>query len=138
MSLSCGGCGGSNFDRSQGSRRHERTPSIPCRRKLPPPGFTKVHGLSSTGDQAVCAYSIAPHSCNCPRGGAEQRTRKTRTVMCHGGEKNKNRPQNRSGLTCVTGHGGGRPQTRSLQFKIERPGRAFFMGSWTWSGVRRR
>jgi hypothetical protein len=25
------GCGGGNFDRSQGSRRHEGTPTIPCR-----------------------------------------------------------------------------------------------------------
>jgi hypothetical protein len=30
-----GGCGGGNFDRSQGSRRHDQTPSVPCRWKLP-------------------------------------------------------------------------------------------------------
>lgn len=34
--LSCGGCGDGNFDRSQGSRRHDQTSSVPCRWKLPP------------------------------------------------------------------------------------------------------
>jgi hypothetical protein len=36
--LSCGGCGVGNFDKSQGSRRHDQTPSVPCRWKLPPTG----------------------------------------------------------------------------------------------------
>jgi hypothetical protein len=34
--LSCGGCGGSNFDSSQRSRKRDRLPSVPCRWKLPP------------------------------------------------------------------------------------------------------
>jgi hypothetical protein len=34
--LSCGGCGGSNFSRSQGSRSHDQMPSVPCRWKLQP------------------------------------------------------------------------------------------------------
>jgi hypothetical protein len=36
--LSCGGCGVGNFNRSQGSRRHGRTPYIPCRWKSQPIG----------------------------------------------------------------------------------------------------
>ena len=33
--LSCGGCGDGNFDRSQKARRHDGTPSVPCRWKSP-------------------------------------------------------------------------------------------------------
>jgi hypothetical protein len=36
--LSCVGCGGSNFDRSQRSRRNDQMPSVPYRWKLPPTG----------------------------------------------------------------------------------------------------
>jgi hypothetical protein len=39
MCLSCGGCGGGNFDRSQRSRRHDQMTSILCRWKLPPTRF---------------------------------------------------------------------------------------------------
>jgi hypothetical protein len=44
--LSCGGCGGSNFDRSQGSRRHDWTPSIPCRCKSPPIGSPGIQNFA--------------------------------------------------------------------------------------------
>ena len=33
--LSCGGCGEGNFDRSRGSRRHDRMPSVPYRQESP-------------------------------------------------------------------------------------------------------
>jgi hypothetical protein len=52
--------GGSNFDRSQGSRRHDRTPFVPCRWKLPPIRSPGILDLCLTGDQAVCAQPTAP------------------------------------------------------------------------------
>jgi hypothetical protein len=53
-------CGSCNFNRSQGSRGHDRTPSIPCRCKSPPIGSPGVQDLCWTGDQAVCVQPTAP------------------------------------------------------------------------------
>jgi hypothetical protein len=47
--------GGSNFDRSQGPRKHEGMPSVPGRWELPPIRFYQGSDLNSTGDQTVCA-----------------------------------------------------------------------------------
>ena len=76
-------CEGGNLDRSQGSRRHDQTPSIPCRWKSPPIGSPGVQDLCSTGDQAVCAQPTAPHSlCS---GSAEGDAQESQlTCDCHG------------------------------------------------------
>jgi hypothetical protein len=57
-SFSCGGCGGGNYDRSYGSRRHEGMPTVPCRWIITT--GSRGSGLSSTGDQTV--HSPMPHN----------------------------------------------------------------------------
>ena len=54
-SLSCGGYRGDNFDRSQGSRRHDQMPSVHVGGNYHPPSPIRVQDLSTTRDQAVCA-----------------------------------------------------------------------------------
>ena len=56
-----GGCGCCNFDKSQGPRRPDQTPSVPCRPKLPPIGSLWFQTICSPGDQAVCVHPTVPH-----------------------------------------------------------------------------
>jgi hypothetical protein len=62
------GCGGCNFNRSQRSRRHDQTPSVPCRWKSSPIGSPSqgFKDLCSTEDQAVCVQPDKRALQNCP------------------------------------------------------------------------
>jgi hypothetical protein len=59
--LSCGGCGGSNFDRSQGFRRHDQIPSVHVGGNHHPSGPWSSQTYAQL-ETRLSVYSPLPHS----------------------------------------------------------------------------